>query len=73
MNPPSKLIYQEMCSCATTILPISQDQSIENNTKRIMTHLLKHWGGKNSSVHPSANALTPTEVVALKVYSIKLK
>ena len=54
-------------------LPISQDQSIENNTKRILTHILKRWDGNNSSAPPSADTITPTEVVALNVYSVELK
>ena len=50
-----------------------QYQSIENNKKRILTHILKRWYRNKSSAHPSAHAITPDEVVALKVYDIELK
>ena len=39
---------------------------------RIMTRIFKRWYGNKSSDHPSTHALTPDELVALKVYSIDL-
>ena len=38
VNPPPKLTDQERRSIATYFLTISHYQSIEKNTKRIMTH-----------------------------------
>ena len=49
----------------TTFGSSSQDQSIENNTES--------WNKNQSSAHPSTCALTYAELIALKVYSVKLK
>ena len=73
MNPSPKLTYQENNSIATSFLLISQDEIIENNTKIILTHLLKRWHINKSSSHTVPHALTHAELVALKVYSIELK
>ena len=51
----------------------SQDQSIENNSKIILTRILKRWNGNKSSDHPSTHALKYSELVALKVDSNALK
>ena len=64
---------KEKSSITTSFLTISQDKNIENKTKRILTHVLKSWDVNTSSAHPSAPALTTSEVVALKVYFIELK
>ena len=73
MNPPPKLTDQEKRSIATYFRSSSQDQSIENNTKIILTHILKHLNVKKSSNYPSAHTVTPAKIVALKVYSNELK
>ena len=41
VNTPPKLTDQEKRSIATSFGYSYQDQSIENNSKRILTHLLK--------------------------------
>ena len=51
----------------------SQDQCIETNTKRIITHVLMRWNEDKSNSHPSTCALTAAETVSLNIYSIKLK
>ena len=51
----------------------SQDQCIETNTKRILTHILIRWKEDKSNAHPSTCALTVNETVSLKIYSIELK
>ena len=48
----------------------SQDHSIENNSKRILTRILKRWYGHKSSSHPISNALIPVEYIALKIFYI---
>ena len=73
MNPPPKLTDQEKHSIVTYFGSSSQDQSVENSTKIIMNHLLKRRNGKKSSTHPSAHAMTPTKILAVKVYSIGIK
>ena len=73
MNPPPKLTDQEKRSIETYFGYSSQDKSIEDNTKRILTHILKHWNVNKEVTHPSAHAMAPAESVALKVYSIELK
>ena len=45
----------------------SQDQCIETNSKRIMTHVLRRWDKIKSNAHPSTCVLTPAETVALSV------
>ena len=49
MNPSPKLTDQENRSTATFLGYSSQDKSIENNTKRILNHVLKNWNKNNSS------------------------
>ena len=46
----------------------SQDQCIETNTKRIMTHVLMRWKEDNFNAHPSTCALNAAEAVALNIY-----
>ena len=70
VNQLPTLTDQENRSIVTSFGSYSQDQSIENNTNRIMNHLLNRWNGNKSSTHPSSHAMTPAESVALKVYSI---
>ena len=70
VNPSPKLIDQENRSIATSFCSSSQDQSIENNTKIILNHILKRWNENKSSTNPSTHALTPAEIVALKLYFI---
>ena len=71
LNPPPKLNNKEKRSIVTYFLPFYQYKSIENNTKIILTHVLKIWNEKKSSAHPSTHALTPAELVSLNVYSIE--
>ena len=70
---PPKFTDKEKVSIATYFGYSFQYQSIENNKKRILTHILKRWYRNKSSAHPSAHAITPDDVVALKVYDIELK
>ena len=73
MNPPPNLTDQENRSIETYFGYSYQDKSIEDNTKRILTHILKHWNVNKEVTRPSAHAMAPAESVALKVYSIELK
>ena len=73
VHPLSKLTDQEKHSIATSFGSSSQYQSIDNNKKRILTHTLKRWSGNKSSNNPSAHAMTPSENVSIKVYSIEIK
>ena len=49
------------------------DQGIKTNTKRILTRVLNNWNENKSIAHPSTCVLTPSEIVAMKIYSIELK
>ena len=51
----------------------SEEQSIENNSNMILTHILILWNEKKSSSHTSANALAPVEYVVLDIFPIELK
>ena len=73
VNPPPKVTDQEKRSIATLFGSFYQYQSIENNTKRILNHILNSWNENKSSTHWSEHETTPAEIVALKVYSIELK
>ena len=73
VNPSPKLTDREKFSIATSFGYSSQDQGIENNTKRILPNILKRWNKNNSSAHPSKYTLTYAELVALKVYSVEVK
>ena len=73
MNPPPKLTYKERISIKTSFGYSSQYQSIKNNTKINLTHILKRWNGNKSNGNPRAHAMTPAEVVTLKVYAIGIK
>ena len=73
VNPPPNLIDKEKRVVVTYLLTISQDQSIENNTRIILNHILKGWDGNKSSAHPSAHVITPADVLSMKLYSIELK
>ena len=73
VNPPPKLTDQEKHSIANSFVSPSQDQCIETNTKRILTHVLKRWNEDKSIAHPSTCAFTPAETVAMTIYLIELK
>ena len=73
MNTPTKITDKEKRGTEISLLPIYQYQNIEDITKRILTLILKRCDGNKSSYHPSAHAMEPAEVVALKVYYIELK
>ena len=73
MNPSPKLTDQEKKSVMNSFDSYSQDQCIETNTKRILTRILMSWNEDKSIEHPSTCAFTPSEIVALKIYSIELK
>ena len=63
MNPSPKLTDQEKRSIATSFGYSYQDQCIETNTQRILSHVLKRWNEKKSISHPSTCTLTPAEPV----------
>ena len=73
VNTSPKLTDQGKCSIETYFGSSSQDQCIETNTKRILTCVLNSWNENKSIAHPSTYAFTPSETVALKIYSIELK
>ena len=73
VNPSPKLTDQEKRSIATSFGYYSQYQCINTNTKIIVNRVLKGWNENKSIAHPSTCAFTPSETVALKIYSIELK
>ena len=73
VTPSPKLTDQEKKRVRNYFDASSQDQCIETNTKRILTHVLMRWKEDKSNAHPSTCALNPAETVALKIYSIELK
>ena len=73
MTPFPKVTDQEKKCVRNSFDVSSQDQSIENTSKRILTHVLRRWDDIESTAHPSTSAMTPAETVALKIYSIELK
>ena len=70
MPPSPKVTDQEKKCVRNSFDASSQDQSIENTSKRILTHVLRRWYDIKSTAHPSTSVLTPSETVALKIYSI---
>ena len=70
MTPSPKVTDQEKKSVRGFFDVSSQDQSIENNPKRILTHVLTCWKEDKSNAHPISSAMTPAETVALKIYTI---
>ena len=73
VTPFQKVTDQEKKSVRNCSDASSQDQSIENTSKRILTHVLRRWKEDKSNTHPSTSAMTPAETVALKIYTIELK
>ena len=73
MTPSPKLTDQEKKYVRNSFDASSQDHCIENNSKRILTHVLRRWDVNKSNANPSTSTLTPAETVALKIYSIELK
>ena len=71
--PSPKLTNQENKIIATSLMDYCQEQIIENNSKRIVSYLLKCWSKNKYSLHPSTNVLTPDEHVLLKIFSTELK
>ena len=73
MTPSPKVTDQEK-NCVRNCFDVSsQDQSIRNTSKIILTHVLRRWDDIESTAHPSTSAMIPAETVALKIYSIELK
>ena len=73
VNLSPKLAEQENRSIANSFAYSYQDQCIETNTRRILTHVLNSWNENKSIAQPSTCALTPAETIALNIYSIELK
>ena len=73
VTPFTKVTDQEKKIVSNCFDVSSQDQSIENTSKRILTHVLRRWKEDKSNAHPSTSVMTPAETVALKIYSIELK
>ena len=73
MTPYPKVTDQEKKCVRNSFDASSQDQCIETNPKRILTHVLRRWDDIKSTAHPSTSAMTPAEPVALKIYSIEPK
>ena len=73
VTPFPKVTDQENKSVRNCFDVSYQDQSIENTSKRILTHVLRRWKEDKSNAHPSTSAMTPAETVALKIYTIELK
>ena len=73
VTPSPKVTDQEKKCVKNYFDASSQDQCIETNSKRILTHVLRNWDEIKFNAHPSTSALNPAETVALKIYSIELK
>ena len=73
VTPSPKVTDQENKCVRDSFEVSSQDQSIENTSKRILTHILRRWDDIESTVHQSTSAMTPAETAALKIYSIEIK
>ena len=73
MNPSPKLTDQEKRSIVTSFGSSYKYQSIQNNTKIILTHVLKRWNENKSSAHPITCPLISIEIVPLKIYFIELE
>ena len=73
VDPSPKLTERENQIIATSFGYLSQYQSTEKNSTRILNHPLKRWNGETSSSHPSTNSLTPAEQVLVKIFTIELK
>ena len=73
VDPSPKYTDQEKKTIATYFGSYSQDQSIENNPKIILTNPLRRWNDNNSSSHLSANSFKTAEHVALNILSIEFK
>ena len=58
-NQPQNLTDQEKRTVETSSGSSYQDQSIKNNTKRIMTHILKSWSENKSGTRPSSHTMPP--------------
>ena len=73
VTPFPKVTDQEKKSLRNFFDASSQDQSIENTSKRILTHVLSSRKEEKFNAHPSTSAMNPAETVYLKIYSIELK
>ena len=50
-----------------------KNQSNEDISNMLLTHLLKRWDQNKTQLHPSSTAITSEERIYLKVCSIVLK
>ena len=73
MKPSPKLTDQGKKHVRNSFDASSKDQCIETIRKIILTHFLRNWDENKSNAHPSTSALTPSETIAMKIYSIELK
>ena len=73
VNPSPKWTDEENRSIATSFGSSYQDPCIETNKKRIMIIVSKSWNENKSIAHPITCAFTPTETVALEIYSIEVE
>ena len=73
VTPSPKVTNQEKKCLRNSFDASSQDECIENTSKRILTHVLRRWDGIKSTAHTSTSAMTPSETVVLKIYSIERK
>ena len=70
VKPSPKLTDQEKKHVRNYFDDSSQEQCIETNTKRILTHVLMRWKEDKYNAHPNTCASTTAETVALKIYLI---
>ena len=71
MTPSPKVTDQENKCVGNYFDVSSQDQYIENTSKRILTHVLRRWDDIESTAHPSTSANTPGETIALRYIQLK--
>ena len=63
VNTSPNLTEQEKKSVMNYFDSSSQDQCIETNTKRILTHVLRCWDENKPISHPSTCVLTPESLI----------
>ena len=73
VDPHPKLDSDELELLSNCYGQSMKNQSNEDISKMVLTHLLKRWDQNKTQSHPSSNAITLAERISLKVCSIFLK
>ena len=73
VTPSPKVTDQEKKIVRNCFDDPSPYQYIEKTSKRLLTRVLRRWKEDKSNAHPSTSAMTTSETVDLKIYTIELK